>query len=95
VLERLDPTDRALFSRAGGACRAAVVDSRLSRAGRSAKVPLRTRKFVGSVAMLQWANENRCPWNEQTCADAAGGGRLEAGAYTHSLFSSSWAHFMG
>ena len=27
--------------------------------------------------MLQWARENGCPWNEDTCAGAAAGGHLE------------------
>ena len=27
--------------------------------------------------MLQWARENDCPWDEDTCACAAEGGNLE------------------
>ena len=27
--------------------------------------------------MLQWARENGCPWDEETCSEAASGGHLE------------------
>ena len=33
--------------------------------------------FVRSVALLRWARENGCPWDERTCATAAAGGQLE------------------
>lgn len=35
-----------------------------------------TRYAVTSVACLQWARENGCPWNADTCAEAARGGHL-------------------
>ena len=37
----------------------------------------RVPTFVRSVALLRWARENGCPWDERTCSAAAGGGRLE------------------
>jgi hypothetical protein len=55
VLPRLNPTDRTMCSRAGGACRAAVVDSGLTglpRAGTSEAMPLRIKNFVGSASRL-------------------------------------------
>jgi hypothetical protein len=39
VLERLDPTTRALFGQAGSACRAAVVDSGLAFSGVDLSLP--------------------------------------------------------
>ena len=78
VLPRLDPADRAMCSRVGGACRAAVADSGLPRAGTSAEVPLKISNFVGSTKRLAWAKDNMCPWEEDTCALIAAGGNLEA-----------------
>jgi hypothetical protein len=31
----------------------------------------------GHLETLQWAHATRCPWNDQTCAQAAYGGHLE------------------
>ena len=31
----------------------------------------------GHLHVLQWARENGCPWNEETCAHAAMKGHLE------------------
>ena len=77
VLARLDATDRAMCSRVGGACRAAVADSGLPLAGMSAEVPLKIRAFVGSAKRLAWAKANDWPWSKETCHHAAAGGKLE------------------
>jgi len=63
VLPRLDPTYRALFSRAGGSCRAAVVASSLPRAGKGAGGALKFIKFIESVPLLAWAKDKGCPWD--------------------------------
>ena len=31
----------------------------------------------GHLGVLQWARANGCPWDEETCANAAEGGHLE------------------
>jgi len=33
------------------------------------------------LEVLRWARENGCPWDNDTCARAAEGGHLTAGAY--------------
>ena len=33
--------------------------------------------------MVMFAEENGCPWNEKTCADAAEGGHLDVLKYLH------------
>jgi len=53
---------------------AAVADSDLPWAGKTAGVPLKVKYFVGSVARLAWAKANGCPWTERTCALAVAGG---------------------
>ena len=30
----------------------------------------------GHLAVLRWARQHDCPWNEGTCSGAAGGGQL-------------------
>ena len=66
-----------MCSRVGGACRAAVVDSGLPRAGTSEWVPLKLKRFVGSAKRLAWAKANDCPWVARTCALTAAGGHVE------------------
>ena len=46
VLATLSPTDRALFARAGRACRSAVVASGLTRAGESSQTPFELKHFL-------------------------------------------------
>ena len=69
MLERLDSTDRAVFAMAGHACRTAVVDSDLPRAGTGMGMPLNV--------MLRWAREHGCSWSAFTYAMAAKCGYLE------------------
>ena len=38
---------------------------------------VRVRGEGGHLEVLKWARENDCPWDEETCADAAEGGHLE------------------
>jgi hypothetical protein len=40
-------------------------------------VPLLVEEFAGSIARLEWAKDNGCPWQPRTCSQAAHGGRLE------------------
>ena len=37
----------------------------------------RCAAWGGHLEVLQWARENDCPWDEETCAFAAYGGHLE------------------
>jgi hypothetical protein len=70
LLTRLDPPDRAVLAQVGwpwqravaAAAAAAVVDSGLPWAGKSAGVPLKVKDFVGTVGLLAWARANGCPW---------------------------------
>jgi hypothetical protein len=77
VLPRLPPADLSMFARVGPASRAAVVASGLPRAGTTKGVPLKIRKFVGSVELLAWAKENDCPWVARTCNAIARRGNLQ------------------
>jgi hypothetical protein len=84
VLERLDPTDRALLAQVGRPWLAAVLASMspdLPRAGKSAGVPLKLKGFVGSVKLLAWARANGCPWTVRSSALAAAGGRVDVLKY--------------
>ena len=76
VLPELDKTDLAMLARAGREWRATVVSSNLPRARRIAGSRLMLHAFCGSVQRLAWAKANGCPWNHNTCAYAAKGGRL-------------------
>ena len=78
VLARLDPTDLALFAKAGPEARAAVVASGLPRAGVPGGVLLEVKDFVSTVELLAWAKEKGCPWGTRTCALVARGGHLES-----------------
>jgi|AntAceMinimDraft_5_1070358.scaffolds.fasta_scaffold01997_6 hypothetical protein len=72
VLERLDPTDRALFSRASRKCRDAVIISSLPLAG-SMALPFKVEDLIQSVGLLRWARANDCPvLDARTFALAAG-----------------------
>lgn len=85
VLTRLNLTDLAMLSRTSSACREAVVNSGLPRAG--TEVPagvagaswrrrwrLKVDDFVGSVARLSWAKDNGCPWDKTTVERIVAGG---------------------
>jgi hypothetical protein len=85
VMPRLDPAARALFGRAGNACRDAVLRCpALPCAGRTAGVRLEVDSFIASVQLLAWARANGCPWSNSLaraalrnpCALAAFGGHL-------------------
>jgi hypothetical protein len=66
VLPQLDPTDLALFARAGPASRAVVVPSGLPRAGTSEGGPLKLKKLC-TVEGLAWAEDNGYPGVPRTC----------------------------
>jgi len=74
VLPRLPPADRTVLAQVGPLWLAAVVSSGLSRAGKTAGVPLKLKDFVGSIARLSLARDNGCPWVERTCSFVARGG---------------------
>ena len=38
---------------------------------------VRKRRVAATSEVLKWARANVCPWDEWTCAYAAGGGHLE------------------
>lgn len=85
VLPRLNLTDLAMLSRASKACREAVVNSGLPRAGMEEPADVagagwrrrwrfKVDDFVGSVARLSWARDNGCPWDEATVERIVAGG---------------------
>ena len=57
------------------------------------RLKLKFDKLLSSFAynfnLRHFTKENGCRWNEWTCARAARGGHLEAGAYTRPLSSST------
>jgi len=98
VLPRLDPADRAVLAQVASPLLAAVVAaaaapgaSALSRAGKSAGVPLKLVDFVGSTERLAWARENGCPSGARTCLCRSGGAVVcaGAGAFCKRLFRQS------
>ena len=62
-----------------GAAEAATSDAEKSgaRTAASGMRHVRTRRRAATLEVLQWARENGCPWDVDTCAFAAGGGHLE------------------
>jgi hypothetical protein len=75
VLAKLDPMDRAFFSRASFECHDAAVASGLPRAGASPLLPFKVKDFVESVELLKWAQASGCPnFDARTFALAAGSG---------------------
>ena len=48
------------------------------RAGVTEEEPFKLVTFFGSVQLLRWAKDNRCPWVARTCGTAASYGQLEA-----------------
>jgi len=68
----------------------ASVASGSPRAGEGGAAPLKVKEFVGSVARLEWAKDNGCPWQPRTlrrsrssrapgCPEAGAGARLRMG----------------
>jgi hypothetical protein len=78
VLPLLDSTDLSLLARACWKCGEAVVSSGVEIAGETEEGPLTLKGFLGSAELLAWGKDSGCPWNERTCALAAGGGHLAA-----------------
>jgi len=77
VLPRIDPADRAVVAQVGRRWLAAVVASGLTRAGKTAGVPLRLREFLGCVERLAGAKANGCPWVVSTSVLIVRGGHVE------------------
>jgi hypothetical protein len=82
VLPLLGPNTCAVFGRVSRTCRDAVGDALLQQspeggitcAGRSAGVAFIVEHFVATVALLSWAKDNGCPWDDRTCEAAYTGG---------------------
>ena len=55
----------------------AVVSWGLPRVGRSKEYPFSVQSFFGTVKMIAWAKENRCPLSARLCSEAANGGHLK------------------
>ena len=75
VLPLLDTVDMMMLSRVNKK----MCDVVVTRSGKRATKEdiLGVPTFVRSVALLRWARENGCPWDERTCAAAAAAGNLE------------------
>jgi len=75
VLPLLDTVDMMMLSRVNKK----MCDVVVTRSGKRATKEeiFRVPTFVRSVALLRWARENGCPWDERTCAAAAAAGNLE------------------
>ena len=75
VLPLLDTVDMMMLSRVNKK----MCDVVVTRSGKRATKEdiLGVPTFVRSVALLRWARENGCPWDERTCRGAAEGGNLE------------------
>ena len=75
VFPKLDTVDIMMLMRVNKKMRDVLVTESGERATK--KEILRVPTFVRSVALLRWARENGCPWDERTCAAAAAAGNLE------------------
>ena len=80
VFPKLDTVDIMMLMRVNKKMRDVLVTESGERATK--KEILRVPTFVRSVALLRWARENGCPWDERTCAAAAAAGNLEVLQWT-------------
>jgi hypothetical protein len=89
VLPLLGSTTCALFGRVSQACRDAVGNALLQQssggeltcAGRSPGVKFILEHFVSTFALLSWAKDNGCPWDDRTCEAAFAGGQADVLAW--------------
>ena len=78
VLSKLDTVDMMMLARVNKTTRRIVKVHTYTTVVTDTKEEIfRVPTFVRSVALLRWARENGCPWDERTCAAAAAGGKLE------------------
>ena len=78
VLPLLDTVDMLILARANKTMRRIVKVHTYATVVTDTKEDiLGVPTFVRSVALLRWARENGCPWDERTCAAAAEAGNLE------------------
>ena len=78
VLSKLDTVDMLILSRVNKTMRRIVKVHTYTTVVTDTKEDiLGVPTFVRSVALLRWARENGCPWDERTCAAAAAAGNLE------------------
>ena len=83
VLSKLDTVDMLILSRVNKTMRRIVKVHRYTTVATDTKEDiLGVPTFVRSVALLRWARENGCPWDERTCAAAAAAGNLEVLQWT-------------
>ena len=60
------------------------------RAGQGGAAPLTVSEFVGSIARLEWAKDNGCPWESETCEQIAAGGQLCCSGRESMAVSGTW-----
>ena len=83
VLPLLDTVDMLILARANKTMRRIVKVHTYATVVTDTKEDiLGVPTFVRSVALLRWARENGCPWDERTCAAAAAAGNLEVLQWT-------------
>jgi hypothetical protein len=77
VLSKLDTVDLMMLSRVNKKMRRITKVHKHTTVTDTKEDIFRVPTFVRSVALLRWARENGCPWDERTCAAVAAGGNLE------------------
>ena len=83
VLSKLDTVDMMMLARVNKKMRRIVKVHKYTTVVTDTKEEIfRVPTFVRSVALLRWARENGCPWDERTCAAAAAAGNLEVLQWT-------------
>ena len=77
VLSKLDTVDLMMLSRVNKNMRRITKVHKYTTVTDTKEDIFRVPTFVRSVALLRWARDNGCPWDERTCAAVAAGGNLE------------------
>ena len=77
VLSKLDTVDIMMLSRVNKKMRRITKVHKHTTVTDTKEDIFRVPTFVRSVALLRWARENGCPWDQRTCAAVAAGGNLE------------------
>ena len=76
VLSKLDTVDLMMLSRVNKKMRRITEVHKHTTVTDTKEDIFRVPTFVRSVALLRWARDNGCPWDERTCAAVAAGGNL-------------------
>ena len=77
VLSKLDTVDLMMLSRVNKKMQRITEVRKHTTVTDTKEDIFRVPTFVRSVALLRWARDNGCPWDERTCAAVAAGGNLE------------------